>query len=100
VARGPGRPDRGMPGASTLADEVVGVPPPETFPAGGLFRLEKNRIVVTGAGPAGQRYRMRLSWQAHTECVLGMYEPNVIRALQEHLRVGDTCLDVGGTSAT
>ena len=63
---------------------------------GGLFRLERDRIVVTGAGPAGQRYRMRLSWQAHTECVLGIYEPRVIRALQEHLRVGDTCFDVGG----
>ena len=61
----------------------------------GLFRLEKDRVVVTGAGPAGQRYRMRLSWQGHTECVLGIYEPNVIHALQEHLRAGDTCLDVG-----
>ena len=66
------------------------------FLLGGLFRLEKNRIAVTRAGPAGQRYRMRLSWQAHTACVLGIYEPNVIGALQEHLRVGDTCLDVGG----
>jgi len=66
------------------------------FLLGGLFRLEKDRTVVTGAGPAGQRYRMRLSWQAHTECVLGIYEPKVIRALREHLRVGDTCLDVGG----
>jgi FkbM family methyltransferase len=63
---------------------------------GGLFRLENDRIVVTGAGPAGRRYRMRLSWQAHTECVLGIYEPRVITALQEHLRVGDTCFDVGG----
>jgi FkbM family methyltransferase len=62
----------------------------------GLFRLEKDRTVITGAGPAGQRYRMRLSWQGHTECVLGIYEPNVIRVLQKHLRVGDTCLDVGG----
>lgn len=61
----------------------------------GLFRLEKDRVVVTGAGPAGQRYRMRLSWQGHTECVLGIYEPNVIRALQRHLRAGDTCFDVG-----
>jgi len=68
----------------------------QRFLLGGLFRLEKNRIVVTGAGPAGQRFRMRLSWQAHTECVLGIYEPTVIRALRDHLRVGDTCLDVGG----
>ena len=63
---------------------------------GVLFRLEKDRIVVTRAGPAGQRFRMRLSWQAHTSCVLGIYEPEVIRALQDHIRVGDTCLDVGG----
>jgi FkbM family methyltransferase len=61
----------------------------------GLFRLEKDRVVVTGAGPAGQRYRMRLSWQGHTECVLGIYEPSVIRSLQKHLRAGDTCFDVG-----
>jgi FkbM family methyltransferase len=61
----------------------------------GLFRLEKDRVVVTGAGPAGQRYRMRLSWQGHTECVLGIYEPNVIRALQQYLRPGDICFDVG-----
>jgi FkbM family methyltransferase len=62
----------------------------------GLFRLEKDRVVVTGAGPAGQRYRMRLSWQGHTECVLGIYEPNVIRALQKYVRAGDTCFDIGG----
>jgi hypothetical protein len=49
----------------------------------GLFRLEKERVVVTGAGPSGQRYRMRLSWQGHTECVLGIYEPSVIRALRK-----------------
>jgi FkbM family methyltransferase len=61
----------------------------------GLFRLEKNRVVVTGAGPAGHRYRMRLSWQGHTECVLGIYEPSVVRGLQKYLRVGDTCFDVG-----
>ena len=61
----------------------------------GLFRLEKNRVVVTGAGPSQLRYRMRLSWQGHTECVLGIYEPNVIRALQRYLRPGDTCIDVG-----
>jgi FkbM family methyltransferase len=63
---------------------------------GVLFRLEKNRIVVARAGPAGQRFRMRLAWQGHTACALGIYEPEVIRALQDHLRVGDTCLDVGG----
>jgi FkbM family methyltransferase len=62
---------------------------------GGLFRLEKDRVVISGAGPAGQRFRMRLSWQGHTECVLGIYEPSVIRALQRYLRPGDTCLDVG-----
>lgn len=62
----------------------------------GLFRLEKDRVVVTGAGPSGRRYRMRLSWQGHTECVLGIYEPSVIRALQKHVCVGDTCFDVGG----
>jgi FkbM family methyltransferase len=61
-----------------------------------LFRLERDRVVVTGAGPTGQRYRMRLSWQGHTECVLGIYEPSVISALQKHVRVGDTCFDVGG----
>jgi FkbM family methyltransferase len=61
----------------------------------GLFRIEKDRVVVTGAGPAGHRYRMRLSWQGHTECVLGIYEPTIICALQERLREGDTCFDVG-----
>jgi FkbM family methyltransferase len=61
----------------------------------GLFRLEKDRVVVTGAGPAGQRYRMRLSWQGHTECVLGIYEPNVIHAMQKYARKADTCFDVG-----
>jgi FkbM family methyltransferase len=61
-----------------------------------LFRLEKQEIVETTAGPPGQRFRMRLRWRLHTGYVVGMYEPEVIRAFRENLRQGDTCIDVGG----
>ena len=61
-----------------------------------LFRLERSKTVVVAAGPAGQRFRMRLSWQAHMSYVLGFYEPELIRTLKQYLKRGDTCIDVGG----
>lgn len=61
-----------------------------------LFRIENEEIVETPAGPVGQRFRMRLRWRLHTGYVLGLYEPEVVHALGEYLRTGDTCLDVGG----
>jgi FkbM family methyltransferase len=61
-----------------------------------LFRLEKQEIVDTPAGPPEQRFRMRLRWRLHTGYVVGMYEPEVIRAFRKYLRRGDTCIDVGG----
>jgi FkbM family methyltransferase len=38
---------------------------------------------------------MRLAWQADTGWVLGTYEPHVLRALQQYLKPGDCCMDVG-----
>lgn len=61
-----------------------------------LFRIEREEIVETPAGPTGRRFRMRLRWRLHTGYVLGLYELEVIHALREHLKSGDTCLDVGG----
>ncbi len=62
---------------------------------GALFRLEKATITTVTAGPSGQRFRMRLRWQAHTSYVLGLYEMDLIGVLQQHLRPGDTCMDLG-----
>ena len=62
---------------------------------GALFRLEKAVITTVAAGPAGQRFRMRLRWRAHTSYVLGLYEMDLIGVLQERLRPGDTCMDLG-----
>lgn len=61
-----------------------------------LFQLEKEQIVVASAGPIGHRFRMHLDWQNATSNVLGTYEPEMIRALQLHVKPGDTCIDVGG----
>jgi FkbM family methyltransferase len=63
---------------------------------GVLFRLETGNSVVSSAGPAGHRFRMRLSWRGHMYYVLGFYEPELIRALTQHLKPGDTCIDIGG----
>lgn len=60
-----------------------------------LFRLETRRIVVVRAGPTRFRHRMRLCWQADTGWVLGTYEPYVLRTLQQFLKEGDCCMDVG-----
>src|SRR6266480_2192388 len=61
-----------------------------------LFQLEGDDVVEVCVGPPGQRFRMRLSWRAHTGYVLGMYEPEVIRTMGKCIKYGDTCLDVGG----
>jgi FkbM family methyltransferase len=61
-----------------------------------LFQLEKEQTVVASAGPTGYRFRMHLDWQNGTSNVLGTYEPEMIRALQQNIKPGDTCIDVGG----
>jgi FkbM family methyltransferase len=63
---------------------------------GAMFRLEREQVVICRAGPAWLRFPMRLSWQAHMDYALGLYEPDVIRTLRKYLRQGDTCIDVGG----
>jgi FkbM family methyltransferase len=63
---------------------------------GVLFRLEPGNIVVSHAGPSAARFQMKLNWQAHTEYVLGTYEPDFFKALRKNIRRGDTCVDVGG----
>jgi FkbM family methyltransferase len=61
-----------------------------------LFRLEKGHAVISQAGPARRRFRMRLSWRGHMYYVVGFYEPELIRTLEQHLKKGDGCIDVGG----
>ena len=62
---------------------------------GVLFRLETKTIVTVNAGPAGNRFRMCLRWQAHMAYVLGLYEREIIGVLEERLKTGDVCVDVG-----
>ncbi len=66
------------------------------FLLGLLFRLERGDVVVTPAGPSSLRFLMKMQWQAHTEYVLGIYEPEFLQVLKQHLRPGDICVDVGG----
>jgi FkbM family methyltransferase len=66
------------------------------FVLGMLFRLEPGDVVVSSAGPSSLRFLMKMQWQAHTEYVLGVYEPEFFQVLKQHLRPGDTCVDVGG----
>jgi FkbM family methyltransferase len=60
-----------------------------------LFRLERERLPVTRAGPRGCRFTMRLNWCGHTDFVLGIYEPEVTNTLRRFVRPGDCCIDVG-----
>ncbi|HUK30099.1 MAG TPA: FkbM family methyltransferase [Candidatus Acidoferrum sp.] len=66
------------------------------FLLGLLFRLEPGDVVISPAGPSSFRFLMKMQWQAHTEYVLGIYEPEFFQVLRRHLRPGDTCVDVGG----
>jgi len=61
-----------------------------------LFRVERGDMVISPAGPSGNRFRMRLKWQDHTPYILGTYEPEFLNALRKYVRPGDTCVDVGG----
>jgi FkbM family methyltransferase len=63
---------------------------------GVLFRLERDDIVISPAGPRGCRFQMKLSWQGHTTYVIGAYENEFIDVMRRYLRSGDTCVDVGG----
>jgi FkbM family methyltransferase len=63
---------------------------------GVLFILEPGDVVVSHAGPSGARFQMKMNWQAHTEYVLGTYEPDFFNALRKQIQRGDTCVDVGG----
>jgi hypothetical protein len=40
-------------------------------------------------------HRMRLHWQSHKAFVFGTYEPEVVRAIRESVRPGQTVVDVG-----
>lgn len=61
-----------------------------------LFRLERENIVISSAGPRGSRFQMKLSWQGHTTYVIGAYENEFIDVMRRFLKRGDTCVDVGG----
>ena len=63
---------------------------------GALFRLERENIVISSAGPRGCRFQMKLSWQGHTTYVIGAYENEFIEVMRRYLKRGDTCVDVGG----
>ncbi len=63
---------------------------------GVLFRLEREDVVISPAGPRGSRFQMKLSWQGHTTYVIGAYENDFIAVMRSYLHRGDTCVDVGG----
>src|SRR5437879_8722786 len=56
---------------------------------GVLFRLEKEPVTVSPAGPAGARFMMKLSWQGHTAYALGTYEPETVQLLAKFVKEGD-----------
>jgi hypothetical protein len=60
-----------------------------------LFRLERDELTVTGAGPRFCPYPMWLKWQDGTAQVLGTYEPWVANALRRHVKPGQCCFDIG-----
>lgn len=60
-----------------------------------FFHLEKRPIVLTNAGPSGNRFKMWLLWQSHIIYTLGIYEPSLIRMLRTIVHPGDFCIDAG-----
>ena len=92
----------------TIRDAIVGAIAAQPFPVkrwlmshprlllAVLFRIERGDMVISPAGPSGNRFRMRLKWQDHTPYILGTYEPEFLNALRQYVRPGDTCVDVGG----
>lgn len=60
-----------------------------------FFHLERRPIVITAAGPSGNRFDMWLSWQSHIVYTLGIYEPQLIRLIRAAVKPGDFCVDVG-----
>ena len=71
-----------------------------TSPIAPFLRRVLNRFFPQGpqifalAAPLTGR-RMRLHWQSHKAYVFGTYEPAVIRAIQQHVLLGWTVLDLG-----
>lgn len=92
----------------TIRDAIVGTIAAQPFPVkrwlmnhprlllAVLFRVERGDMVISPAGPSGNRFRMRLNWQDNTSYILGTYEPEFLNALRQYVRPGDTCVDVGG----
>jgi FkbM family methyltransferase len=60
-----------------------------------LFRAYGREVTLAPAGPAGNRFYMRLHPMADSAFVVGEYEPGCVRALREHLPEGSVCVDVG-----
>ena len=60
-----------------------------------LFRAYGREVTLAPAGPAGNRFYMRLQPMADSAFIVGEYEPGCVRALREHLPKGSVCVDVG-----
>ena len=60
-----------------------------------LLVRHNREVTLAPAGPAGNRFYMRLHPMADSAFIVGEYEPGCVRALREHLPKGSVCVDVG-----
>jgi FkbM family methyltransferase len=58
-------------------------------------RLIKEQMVIVELAPPLEGHRMRLDWQLYKPFVFGIYEPNVVTAIQQNLRPGMVAVDCG-----
>jgi len=60
-----------------------------------IFRAYGREVTLAPAGPAGNRFYMKLHPMAYSDFIVGIYEPGCVRVLREHVSEGSVCVDIG-----
>jgi FkbM family methyltransferase len=63
-----------------------------------LNRMPVERYPVLPCGGVLKGFRMRVDWKIHRSFAYGSWEPEVVKAVREHVAPGMTVLDVGAQS--
>lgn len=63
-----------------------------------LNRLATERYPILPCGGVLKGFRMRVDWQLHRSFAYGSWEPEVVRAIQDHVQPGSRVLDIGAQS--
>jgi FkbM family methyltransferase len=63
-----------------------------------LNSINGDRYPILPCGGALKGFRMKVDWNLHRSFVYGSWEPEVVEALEQHVRPGITVLDIGAQS--